>query len=69
MEGGEKNMRDFVYENCELVKESGRFVTVWLKTHRNSCLECGADKTKCGFYKELAAKKVIEEEVDSTVKS
>jgi len=62
MESRKRNMCDFVYGDCELVKESGKFVSVWLKTNGNPCSKCRAEKTKCRFYKELVAKGVVGEE-------
>jgi len=62
MEREKKNMCDFVYGDCELVKQSGKFVSVWLKTNRNPCSVCGADKSQCCYYRELVAKRAFDEE-------
>jgi hypothetical protein len=55
-------MCGFVYGDCDLVKESRTFVSVWLMTKGNPCLKCGTDKNECSFYKELAAKGHFNEE-------
>jgi hypothetical protein len=59
------SMCEFVYGRCELAKESGKFVSVWLKTNRNPCSKCGADKSMCSFYKELVDMEAISEEENS----
>ena len=56
-----KNMCDFVYGGCEVVKEPEKFIAMWLNANGNPCSVCGEDKSKCSFYRKLIENGVIAE--------
>jgi hypothetical protein len=62
MESRKKSMCDFVYGDCEAVKDPSKFVDIWITTDRNPCVVCGIVKSQCKFYKEMVVKGVFGEE-------
>jgi hypothetical protein len=51
--GGNLKMSDFVDGGCLALTHAESFVNTWLATKGNPCPECGENKAKCKYYKEL----------------
>ena len=44
---------DFIFGGCAAIRNTEKFLDVWLETRGNPCSVCVEDKAKCPYYKKL----------------
>lgn len=47
------DMLEFIQGKCEAVMEPREFIHDWIRSSKNPCSVCDANKSECKFYKEL----------------
>jgi len=56
------DMLEFIRGKCDAVMDPRKFIHIWIKSSRNPCSICDADKSQCCYYRELVAKGAFVEE-------